>query len=301
MVLAGAGRAAGAAPGDVHLVDRVEAGAPRGGPARRSSPGENAAPTTTATPRAWASASRSRRRADVLDASRWSTRPVGPRRRACAASAACVPHGPARSTTSAVLVARSPLAALRAGALGDGGLADGVGVDDDDLVDLVGSRRAAGRPARHRARPDDERLALRGVTRARQLAPAALLGRRAARAPQPQHGRDDRRPARGRRAHGATGPSGGLQRGGRVSGHRVRDRHPCRDARPPRPENWLARRVVLEELAVVTGANWDAQCSAASPAGMVGLGRIELPTSSLSGMRSNRLSYSPGVQREPRS
>src|SRR3954451_11228169 len=26
----------------------------------------------------------------------------------------------------------------------------------------------------------------------------------------------------------------------------------------------------------------------------VGLGRIELPTSSLSGMRSNRLSYSPG-------
>ncbi len=33
------------------------------------------------------------------------------------------------------------------------------------------------------------------------------------------------------------------------------------------------------------------------PSGLVGLGRLELPTSPLSGVRSNRLSYRPDISR----
>ena len=37
-----------------------------------------------------------------------------------------------------------------------------------------------------------------------------------------------------------------------------------------------------------------------SPINLVGLGRFELPTSPLSGVRSNQLSYRPNVTRLPR-
>ena len=64
-------------------------------------------------------------------------------------------------------------------------------------------------------------------------------------------------------------------------------------ARRDRTDDLLLAKQALSQLSYGP----DYPISRQQPYGLVGLGRFELPTSPLSGVRSNQLSYRPGVRR----
>ena len=68
-----------------------------------------------------------------------------------------------------------------------------------------------------------------------------------------------------------------------------------------RTDDLRRARAALSQLSYSPGISFAVQehCGLKTASGLVGLGRVELPTSRLSAVRSNQLSYRPALTRSP--
>jgi hypothetical protein len=79
----------------------------------------------------------------------------------------------------------------------------------------------------------------------------------------------------------------------RTSNSGIGRRSPAGGARRDRTDDLLLAKQALSQLSYGPSPAYQAKPETSATAGMVGLGRFELPTSRLSSARSNQLSYRP--------